>query len=204
MSEKFESTKKGNRMTIILVVVMFVSPLILSWYVFNYSDFIEMRGMSNKGDLIVPTKSIPDLALIDPFNAKRKDSLYGEWNLIYVDDFCEKICMDNIYLMRQVHASMNKHSLRVQKVLLLTDQLVGELKDNLVEFKGQQFIDVDLINIDVLLNKFRLNNADDPKNAGRIYIIDPRGNLMMSYAPNVNPKDVYKDLKKLLRGSRIG
>jgi cytochrome oxidase Cu insertion factor (SCO1/SenC/PrrC family) len=87
---------------------------------------------------------------------------------------------------------------------LLTDQLVGELKDNLVEFKGQQFIDVDLINIDVLLNKFRLNNADDPKNAGRIYIIDPRGNLMMSYAPNVNPKDVYKDLKKLLRGSRIG
>ena len=78
MSEKFESTKKGNRMTIILVVVMFVSPLILSWYVFNYSDFIEMRGMSNKGDLIVPTKSIPDLALIDPFNAKRKDSLYGK------------------------------------------------------------------------------------------------------------------------------
>ena len=204
MSEEVENIKKGNRVTIILVVVMFVSPLILSWYVFNYSDFIGMRGMSNKGDLVVPTKSIPDLALIDPFNAKRKDSLYGEWNLVYVDDFCEKTCMDNIYLMRQVHASMNKHSLRVQKVLLLTDQLVGELKENLIEFKGQQFIDIDLINVDALLNKFRLKHADDPENAGRIYIIDPRGNLMMSYAPNVNPGDIYKDLKKLLRSSRIG
>ena len=61
-----------------------------------------------------------------------------------------------------------------------------------------------MINVDALLNKFRLKDADDPENAGRIYIIDPQGNLMMSYAPNVNPGDIYKDLKKLLRSSRIG
>ena len=49
-----------------------------------------------------------------------------------------------------------------------------------------------------------LNDSDNPLNAHRLYIIDPLGNLMMSYEPDVNPRDIYKDLKKLLRGSRIG
>ena len=49
MSEEVENIKKSNRLTIILVVVMFISPLVLSWYVFNYTDYMEIRGMSNKG-----------------------------------------------------------------------------------------------------------------------------------------------------------
>jgi hypothetical protein len=204
MSEDVENIKKSNRLTIILVVVMFVSPLVLSWYVFNYTDYIEMRGMSNKGNLVEPVRPLGDLALIDPFNDKRKDSLFGEWNLVYVAGVCDETCMDNIYLMRQIHSSMDKHSLRVQKVLLLTNQSVSELKEKLVEFKGQQLINVDLIDVNELLNKFRLNDADDPLKMNRIFIVDPLGNLMMSYEPNVNPRDIYKDLKKLLRGSRIG
>ncbi len=204
MSEENENINKSNRLTIILVVVMFVSPLVLSWYVFNYTDYLEMRGMSNKGDLIEPVRPLGDLALIDPSNSERKDTLFGEWNLVYVTGTCDKTCMDNVYLMRQIHASMDKHSLRVQKVLLLTNQATSELKDKLVEFKGQQIINADLINVNEMLKNFRLNDAKDPLKTNRIYIVDPLGNLMMSYEPNVNPRDIYKDLKKLLRGSRIG
>ena len=36
------------------------------------------------------------------------------------------------------------------------------------------------------------------------YISDPLGNLMMSYPADINPKGILKDLKKLLRASRIG
>lgn len=204
MNEDVDKIQKSNRLTIILVVVMFVSPLVLSWYVFNFTDYLEMRGMSNKGNLVEPVRPVGDLALIDPFNDERNDSLYGEWNLVYVAGVCDKTCMDNIYLMRQIHSSMDKHSLRVQKVLLLTSQSVSSLKGKLVEFKGQQLIDNDLINVNELLNKFRLNDVDDPLKMNRIYIVDPLGNLMMSYEPNVNPRDIYNDLKKLLRGSRIG
>lgn len=204
MSEDIEKIMKSNRLTIILVVVLFVSPLVLSWYVFNYTDFIEMRGMSNKGDLIEPARPLGDLALIDPLNDERKDSLFGDWNLVYVSESCDKPCMDNVYLMRQIHTSMDKHSLRVQKVLLLTNQATSELKEKFIEFKGQQIINSDLINVNEIIEKFRLNVADDPLKMNRIYIVDPLGNLMMHYEPNVNPRDIYKDLKKLLRGSRIG
>tara|TARA_R110002072_G_scaffold21902_7_gene77229 strand:+ start:4205 stop:4819 length:615 start_codon:yes stop_codon:yes gene_type:complete len=204
MSEDINAIKKGNRLAIILVVVMFVSPLVLSWYVFNYTDFLEMRGSSNKGNLIEPVRPLGDLALIDPLNEKRKDSLFGEWNLVYVTAVCDEQCMDKVYLIRQLHASMDKHSLRVQKVLLLTNEAASELKTKLVEFKGQQIINTDLININELLNKFKLDDDEDPLKTNRIYIVDPLGNLMMSYESNVNPRDIYKDLKKLLRGSRIG
>lgn len=199
-----ETKNNNNKLTIILVVVLFLSPLLLSWYVFNYTDFIEMRGLSNKGDLILPPKQLGDLALIDPLHDDKKESLFGKWNLVYVASTCDNKCEDNLYLMRQTHLSMDKHSLRVQKVLLLTDQPVAQLKDMMVEFRGQQVINTNEMDVNDLLSKFRLNEADEPTQAGRLYIVDPLGNLMMSYESDTNPRDIYKDLKKLLRGSRIG
>ena len=199
-----DEIKKSNRITIVLVVLLFVSPLFLSWYVFNHTDFLEARGTSNNGDLIVPVRPIGDLALIDPYNNERNDSIYGKWNLVYVTDSCDKQCEENIYIIRQTHLSMDKHSLRVQKVLLLTEQPIDQIKGMLTNFRGQQIINNANINVYDVLEKFRLNEADNPLKANRLYIVDPLGNLMMSYEPGINPRKIYKDLKKLLRGSRIG
>jgi cytochrome oxidase Cu insertion factor (SCO1/SenC/PrrC family) len=199
-----EEVKKNNKTTIILIVALFLSPLILSWFVFNYTDFLELRGMSNKGDLISPPRPLDDLALIDPLNDERKDSLHGKWSLAYVATTCEETCMENVYRMRQLHSSMNKHSLRVQKILFLTDQSPEDLKSKLLDYKGQQIIDNSTFNVFDLLKQFKLEETDNPINAGRLYIIDPKGNLMMSYKADTNLRDIYKDLKKLLRSSRIG
>ena len=43
-----------------------------------------------------------------------------------------------------------------------------------------------------------------PLPAHRIYIVDPRGFLMMSYTPDTDPAGIIKDLKRLLRYSSIG
>jgi hypothetical protein len=37
-----------------------------------------------------------------------------------------------------------------------------------------------------------------------VYLIDPLGNLMMSYAADARPKGMLEDLKKLLRLSHVG
>ncbi len=199
-----DDVKKNNKLTIILVVVMFTSPLLLSWFVFNYTDFLEIRGTSNHGSLIEPARPLGDLSLIDPFNDDRKDSLHGKWTLAYVARSCDEQCMDNVYRMRQIHTAMDKHSLRIQKALLLTEQSANELKEQIVDFRGQQVIKDETISAMELLKQFQLNEADNALEAGRIYIIDPLGNLMMSFPPEANPRDIFKDLKKLLRGSRIG
>jgi hypothetical protein len=43
-----------------------------------------------------------------------------------------------------------------------------------------------------------------PAVADRVYIVDPLGNLMMSYPPTANPKGMLTDLKRLLGLSHVG
>lgn len=199
-----EKAKKNNKITLLLLIVIFISPLALSWYVFNYTDFLAMRGTSNKGDLIDPARPLGDLVLVDPLNDERHDSLYGKWSLVYVSRVCEDECMETVYTIRQIHSMMDKHSLRVQRVLFLTDQSVEELKEKLTDYAGQLIIDNSQIDKNLLISKFKLGKEDDPAQANRVYIIDPLGNLMMSYKSGTNPREIYKDLKKLLRASHIG
>ncbi len=199
-----EEGNKKNRLVLILVIAVFLSPVILSWLVFNYTDYLEKRGTSNHGDLIIPIRPIADLALLDPVNTDRKESLHGKWSMVYVAQSCDDVCMDNVYRMRQIHIAMDKHSLRVQRVLLLTGQQANELSGLLNDYAGQQVVNTRGVNSDALLAVFRLKNTDDPLTMGRIYIVDPMGNLMMKFESTANPKDIMADLKKLLRASRIG
>jgi hypothetical protein len=202
MSE--ESSNKKSKIVPILVILAFISPVLLSWMVFNYTDIVEKRGTSNHGDLVIPPRPIEDLAMIDPVNADRKESLHGKWSMLYVADTCDATCMENVYRMRQIHMMMDKHSLRVQKVLFLTGQSANALSAEMADYAGQQVINTDLINIDSLLDKFRLKSSDDPVTMHRLYIVDPLGNLMMKFESDANPRDIMSDLKKLLRASRIG
>ena len=39
---------------------------------------------------------------------------------------------------------------------------------------------------------------------GYLYLVDPLGNVMMSYNPKQSPKDIYSDLTRLLKASKIG
>ena len=199
-----ENPNKKNKIIIIVIVLVFIAPSILSWYVFNHSNFLESRGTSNYGQIIIPPVQLEDLSLIDPLNTERNDTLHGKWSMIYVAESCEEICMENVYRMRQIHMGIGKHSLRVQKVLFLTNQHSSELSELFINYAGQQIISSDSVDLDALLDKFRSEKVIYPTKAGHIYISDPLGNLTMSYPSDINPKGILKDLKKLLRASRIG
>ena len=86
----------------------------------------------------------------------------------------------------------------------MTEQNLNELSELLVNYPGQKVMRVETSAQGVLLNKISLGNTVDPIKSGYIYISDPLGNLMMSYPADINPKGILKDLKKLLRASRIG
>ena len=139
------NSNKKNKIIIIVIVLVFITPSILSWYVFNHTNFLESRGASNYGQIITPPIQLEDLSLIDPLNAERNNTLYGKWSMIYVAESCDDICMQNVYRMRQIHMGVGKHSLRVQKVLFLTNQNVEELSSLFINFKGQQVINTSII-----------------------------------------------------------
>lgn len=202
MDEKKPSSK--NKIIISVIIVAFIGPSILSWFIFNHTNFLEARGTSNYGTLISPPVLLENYSLTDPNNLDREDALYGKWSMIFVAETCEKVCMENVYRMRQIHIGIGKHSLRIQKVLLLTKQDPLQLTEQFINYPGQQVISNSATDSNLLLDNFRLDDAVNPIKAGRIYISDPLGNLMISYPADINPKGILKDLKKLLRASRIG
>ena len=202
MDEKKPSSK--NKIIISVIIVAFIGPSILSWFIFNHTNFLEARGTSNYGTLISPPVLLENYSLTDPNNLDREDALYGKWSMIFVAETCEKVCMENVYRMRQIHLGIGKHSLRIQKVLLLTEQDPLQLTEQFINYPGQQVISNSATDSNLLLDNFRLDDAVNPIKAGRIYISDPLGNLMISYPADINPKGILKDLKKLLRASRIG
>ena len=55
-----------------------------------------------------------------------------------------------------------------------------------------------------LIKQFKINGSGESGFLGQIYLVDPRGNLMMSYPLESDPKDLHKDIGRLLRASRIG
>jgi hypothetical protein len=55
-----------------------------------------------------------------------------------------------------------------------------------------------------LAGQFALPAGSPLDNLNRVYIVDPLGNLMMSYPADADPRRMNKDLGLLLKASQIG
>ena len=199
-----ESSRTKNRLTLVIVLLVFCVPFLMSWWFINYTDVIEEGKKSNHGDLVIPARPLPDLDLVDPLKEGRTGKLHGKWSFFYIaQDECDQSCIDNLYRMRQVRLTAGKDDHRVQRVLLVTGNGYPP-KKIFNEYEGQWLVNKETINIDSLLNNFRLTEKDQPEKMQRLYIVDPLGNLMMSYPGTAEPRGIIKDLKKLLKTSKIG
>jgi len=100
---------------------------------------------------------------------------------------------------------MGRDSERLQRVLMLVDAAdEAAVQRRLQQYPGQLLALINPEASDALAGIFTLANGDLPLDAGRLYLIDPRGNLMMSYPPDTDPMGIIKDLNRLLKYSGIG
>ena len=203
MNEK--DTIFKNRITIVLIILIFIAPLAASWLLLNYTDIAEERGTSNHGDLIIPPRPLPNIKLIDPLSQTNNGYLHGKWSMLYIaGDSCDQICIDNLYRMRQVRLATGKHYQRVQRVLLLEQANAGSLAHIFKDYSGQLLMSTENIKMDKFMDNFRFEQTENPADKHRIYLVDPLGNLMMRYSPDTDPSGIIKDLARLLRASHIG
>ena len=193
-----------NRLTLFLVVAVFCAPLLYSWWVLHYTDKVEEGHKSSHGDLIIPPRPIPDLELADPLGQRENSRLHGKWSLLYIaGDSCDQACGENLYRMRQIRLTTGKDDHRVQRVMLFLRSDAFSTR-TFQEYAGQWIVPLDGDAVEPLLDKFRLHKDEQPDQLHRLYIIDPLGNLMMSYPADAEPGGIIQDLKKLLKYSKIG
>lgn len=187
-----------------MLVAVFFAPLLVA-FVLYYAGGWRPAGSTNHGDLIDPPRPLPTASLNSPQGqALPPEMLHGKWTLIYIAaSQCDSRCREALTLMRQTRLALNDDLLRVQRLLLATEpcceqayldeQHPGLITARADDAAGKAFVAV-----------FPLYDHQPVEQAGRIYLVDPLGNLMMSYAPDAQPRGLLEDLKKLLKLSHIG
>jgi hypothetical protein len=186
--------RRAGRLQLVLIGLVFIGPLIASFVVY-FGGIWKPENSSIHGELLQTPISLPD----DPFSADIQTSrLRDKWSLIHViDGACETTCRDALYETRQVREALNRDRDRVQRVLCGMDPTFDtaslEQEHPGLFVVGSEF---------PACGTFRELAGGAP--GGDVLLADPLGNLIMRFAPDTGMRGMHRDLKKLLRVSRIG
>ena len=199
---------RPRRGILLLLLLLFFAPLLLAFALYYGSDW-RPTGRTNHGVLIEPARTLPLIALplvvVTPGAAPGSDTLAaadvltGKWSLVYAGSGdCDADCRSTLYFMRQTHVGLANLAPRVQRVFLVTAACCD--RDYLArEQPGLITLDADGAAGAPLLAQF-----PSERRSSSIFVVDPRGNLMLRYDAHDDPKGLRNDLKKLLTLSHIG
>lgn len=197
--------EKKDRWVLPAILLAFAAPTLVAWWLISQTDYLDRVENASHGELIVPPRPLEDVELRDLLDATVTGKLHGKWSLVYLHaGNCNKSCFDNLYKMRQLRLATGKYAPRIQRLLITGEAFSTDLDLVLLEqFRGQLLL-VEASLDRTFLESFRLQPGDRVLGEQRLYLIDPLGNLMMSYPSTAEPAGIIKDLKRLLRYSRIG
>jgi len=187
------TSNRSAKLQILFIALVFFGPLLLAVWMYA-SGQLTPSATTNHGELLDPVvnvaEALPDSALL------AEDS--AEWQLIYLGDGpCEESCRDALYRQRQIRLMLGSEMDRVRRVFLH-----GESVPDRVFLEDQH---EGLITIrDEDLRRFLDAGRPAGLSSGGLYLLDPLENLVMYFAPEIEPSDMVDDLKHLLELSRIG
>jgi cytochrome oxidase Cu insertion factor (SCO1/SenC/PrrC family) len=196
------ATPARTRKQLWILIGAFFAPLALA-FILYYGLDIRPHGNTNKGDLIHPPVTLPEVAL--PGAADQPlaaNALRGKWSMVYIGNgACDPRCREALTLMRQTRLALGDKMERVQRVFLVSGNCCDQA------YLATEQDGLLLGRIDNSAGQTLLETFPDTTQAaglGRIYLVDPLGNLMMKYEADAPQKGLLEDLKKLLKLSHIG
>jgi len=183
-----------GRVQLLLIAAVFLGPLALAaWLYFAGAD-LTPAGRTNNGALLQPITNLKDAVPVSPLHASNN----GYWVLLYANDApCGEACLHSLYTLRQSRLMLGKEMDRLVRVFLHGDTapdtvLLADEHQGLVVLQ------------DSSLNDLLDNKKPTDLDAGGYYLIDPLGNLVMYFRPDIDPGAMVEDIKHLLELSRIG
>jgi len=197
-SESVKKTQFWNRVQMLMVFAVFVAP-VAGAFLYKPTSF------NNFGDLYVPVREVTNLEMVGKNGEVELDSFRRQWVfMVKADGECLKACEDNILKMRQIRFMQNNDMTRIRTIVIqsgLTDAVAADLA---AKYSPMEVYTVDKPKFDDWTKVLKLDDAPIEAELDRLYVIDPAGNLMMSYPATAEPKSIQKDIKRLLKTSQIG
>lgn len=185
-----EQQKRGRRM-FLLMFALFFGPFLMAALA-KYYGWFTVSDTVNYGSLITPAVQLSELPLQVTNKDNKQVSLREKWSLlIFIPENCEDACVKSVREIEAIHLLLNRDIQRVQ--LLAIDNMdmeAGLYRNDLEANANLQTLQQEFITVGQSLSGY--------------YLVDPKGFLILSYPQELDAKKVQKDLKRLLKYSRIG
>lgn len=210
-----EDLRQRNLRTLALLAGLFLLPLVLAFFTY-YGTSWRPAGRVNHGQLFTPARPLPAIALPRialgapgaseapaadeaPGARETQPELRGKWSLVYAGDGgCDTGCRQALYVMRQTRLALGRDMTRLARVFLVTRGCCAR------EFLAERHPGLVVLDASAPAAEPLLRELSDRERAHTLYIVDPLGNLVMSYDARADPHGLLEDLQKLLRLSHIG
>lgn len=176
------------------LAALFALPIVASVVAYN---LIEPQATSNFGQLLLPPAQIT----AQPFERSPQGGpfafadLAGKWVLVASDSGrCPAACRDKLATLRQVRQALGRNAGRVERVFVVDDTIAPD-PALAAEFAG---LIVARTPVGLAIPAGAANDR------AHLYLVDPRGNVMMRWPAGADRKRMLGDLQRLLKASQIG
>jgi len=164
---------------LLLLALMFAAPGITAYVFYQHPNWLTASRI-NKGTLLNPPVSLNSL------DKKTK------WRIAFWSPgTCAEACLKQLDMLARIRLALGRKLYQVDQWLLLGEQ-VTSLPDAIKSGLQQQDFHMTQVSSDDE-TKLKTLSAE-----GAIFIINPDNYLILSYSSQVNPDDIFKDLKLLL------
>ena len=187
-----------NRVQILMILAVFTAPIAGAF-------FYKPKSFINYGDIYTPVRPVENLVMTGAEGPIELDSFRRTWVfLVTANTRCSKACEDNILKMRQLRFMQNNDMVRIRTLFMHTQLPTAVAEDLAAKYRPIEAYSVSFNEFDEWTEVLKVPDAPKEAQVDRLYIIDPAGNLMMSYPAGADPSQIKKDIKRLLKASQIG
>ncbi|MBC6414032.1 MAG: hypothetical protein GDA45_03740 [Chromatiales bacterium] len=190
-----------SRLKLIGVFFAYAGPLLIACVLYFGQHWFEFKSTA-RGDL-VPSGQVLAATDFRPIKTAQGDHinstpllLDGRWLLFFNGTAaCDLYCQANLFKIRQARLVLGRDAARVHTLYLTPEATLSpQLSDLLIKYPAFSVYQINEA----------LHSSRSALKQNKIYIADPKGNLVLNYAADVYSRDIIKDFKRLLRASKIG
>ena len=188
-----------QRLTLVGVFLMFMLPILLALVLNMPGVTWRPFGVRNHGELLQPAVSVAQFTLqaVDG-GSLPATPLVGGWTVLLVARApCDSDCKAAIDSLHRIQLSLGEHGGRVQLLWLATGK--AELTPTAISALRATTPTLHVVRTP---NKPIPAELAAPDTGAAANVIDPRGFLILRYAPGFAARDLLKDLERLLRYSK--
>lgn len=174
---------KRNYVILVCLALVFACPGIAAFIFYQHPQWLGDNAI-NKGTLLSPPEYLANL------NTKPK------WRImLWNPGDCTKDCLSQLDKLARVRLALGRRLYDVDE-LLVTDKTAMAIPSELVSHLKKQ--DIHIVSLETNQQHQQVLLINKPQ----VFIVNPDNYMILAYAINALPQDIFHDIQQLLRSNQ--